>query len=146
LGIIQPKLLPKKFTVTYYVRPLIKLCLGLRLLAGASNLDLSFGYNVPPTVVHTYAWQALDAIDTCNNAYLDNIKSPIHVTAEELSRLELGFAELNDFIESKVRIRLNSQHYDTSSNVNCDKLSINGNSICVHRDTNIFRQKFLYYQ
>jgi hypothetical protein len=83
--------------VTYYVPPLIKLCLGLRLLAGASYLDLSFGYNVPPSVVHTYAWQALDAIDTCNNAYLDNIKSPIHVTAEELSRFELGFAELNDF-------------------------------------------------
>jgi len=97
LEIIQPKLLPKKFTVTYYVPPLIKLCLGLRLLAGASYLDLSFGYNVPPNVVHPYAWQALDAIDTCNNAYLDNIKSPIHVTAEELNRLEFGFAEMTDF-------------------------------------------------
>jgi hypothetical protein len=27
---------------------------------------------------------------------LDNIKSPIHVTAIELSQLELGFAEFND--------------------------------------------------
>jgi hypothetical protein len=97
LEIIQPKLLPKKFTVKYYVPPLIKLCLGLRLLAGASYLDLSFGYNVPPSVVHTYAWQALDAIDSSKHKYLDNIKSPIHITAEELSRLELGFAELTDF-------------------------------------------------
>jgi len=31
LEIIQPKLLPKKFTATYYVPPLIKLCLGLTL-------------------------------------------------------------------------------------------------------------------
>ena len=83
LGIIQPKLLPKKFTMTYYVPPLIKLCLGLHLLAGASYLDLSFGYNVTPSSVHHYARQALDAIDSSMHTYLDNIKSSIHATAKE---------------------------------------------------------------
>jgi len=88
--------MPKKFTTKFYVPPTIKLCLGLRLLAGASYLVLSFGYNVPPSSVHHYAWQALDAIDSSMHAYLDNIKSPIHATAKELSQLELGFAELSD--------------------------------------------------
>ena len=43
------------------------------------------------------AWKDLVAITTLKNAYLNNIKSPIHVTAEELNRLELGFAEMTDF-------------------------------------------------
>jgi hypothetical protein len=64
LDIIKPKLMPKKFTTKHYVPPMIKLCLGLCLLAGASYLDLSFGYNVTPNSVHFYAWQALDAIDS----------------------------------------------------------------------------------
>jgi hypothetical protein len=51
---------------------------------------------VTPSSVHHYAWQVLDAIDSSMHAYLDNIKSPIHVTAKELSQLELGFAELSD--------------------------------------------------
>jgi hypothetical protein len=51
---------------------------------------------MPPRVVHDYAWQALYAIDSSKDAYLDNIKSPIHATAEQLSHLELGFAEQTD--------------------------------------------------
>ena len=38
LDIIKPKLMPQKFTTKHYVPPMIKLCLGLRLLAGASDL------------------------------------------------------------------------------------------------------------
>jgi hypothetical protein len=76
---------------------MVKLCLGLRLLAGGSYLDLSFGYNVTPSCINHYAWQALDAIDSSMHTYLDNIKSPIHGTAKELSQLELGLAELSDF-------------------------------------------------
>jgi len=97
MDIIKPKLISKKFSAKNSVPPMVKLCLGLRLLAGASYLDLSFGYNVTASCVHHYAWQALDAIDSSMHTYLDNIKSPIHATAKELSQLELGFAELSDF-------------------------------------------------
>jgi len=96
MDIVKPKLISKKFSAKNSVPPMVKLCLGLRLLAGASYLDLSFGYNVTPSSVHHYAWQALDAIDSSMYAYLDNIKSPIHATAKELSQLELGSAELSD--------------------------------------------------
>jgi hypothetical protein len=96
LDIIYPKLTPKKFTTKFYVPPTIKLCLGLRLLAGASYLDLSFGYNVPPSSVHHYAWQALNAIDSSKHKYLNNIKSPIHSSADQLRELELGFAKLTE--------------------------------------------------
>jgi hypothetical protein len=47
--------------------------------------------------VHHYGWQALTAIDQSTNPFLDNIKSPIHATAEELAALEHGFAALSDF-------------------------------------------------
>jgi hypothetical protein len=63
LAIIEPDLLPKKKTAKYFVLPIMKLCLGLRVLAGGSYLDLSFGYNVQHGTVHHYAWQALYAID-----------------------------------------------------------------------------------
>ena len=63
LAIIKPQLLPRKKTAKYFVPPLIKLCFGLRVLAGGSYLDLSFGYDVPHSTVHFYAWQALHAID-----------------------------------------------------------------------------------
>jgi len=96
MDIIKPKLISKKVSAENSVPPMVKLCLGLCLLAGASYLDLSFGYNVTPSSVHHYAWQALDAIDSSMYAYLDNIKSPIHATAKELSQLELGSAELSD--------------------------------------------------
>ena len=62
LSIIEPQLLPIKKTAKYFVPPLIKLCLGLRVLAGGSYLDLSVGYDVPHNSVHHYAWLALDAI------------------------------------------------------------------------------------
>jgi hypothetical protein len=78
LDIIKPKFMPKKFTTKHYIPPMIKLCFGLGLLAGASYLDLSFGYKVTPNCVHYFAWQALYAIDSSNDKYLDNIKSPIH--------------------------------------------------------------------
>ena len=47
--------------------------------------------------MHFYAWQALHAIDNCTDPYIDNIKSPVFQTAEELEKLEHGFAELSDF-------------------------------------------------
>jgi hypothetical protein len=73
--------------------PIIKLCLGLCLLAGGSYLDLSFAYDVPHNTVHKYAWKSIHAINHSADPFLDNIKSPTHCTAEELSRLENGFAQ-----------------------------------------------------
>jgi len=76
---------------------LIKLCLGLHLLAGASYLDLRFGYNVTTSSVHCSAWQTLDAINNSSkHKYLDTLKSPIYSTVEEGSQLELGFAILDE--------------------------------------------------
>jgi hypothetical protein len=46
--------------------------------------------------VHYYGWQALTAIDQSTDSFLDNIKSPIHATVEELDTLEHGFAALSD--------------------------------------------------
>jgi len=40
LIIIELQLLPVKRTAKYFVPPLIKLCLGLHVLAGGSYLDL----------------------------------------------------------------------------------------------------------
>jgi hypothetical protein len=97
LGIIQADLFPRKERGCNFVPPIIKLCLGLRLLAGGSYLDLSFAYDVPPNTVHKYAWQSLNAIDRSTDPFLDNIKSPTHCTAKELDRLENGFAALSQF-------------------------------------------------
>jgi hypothetical protein len=97
LGIIEAELCPIKERGCNFVPPIIKLCLGLRLLAGGSYLDLSFADDVPPNTVHKYAWQALNAIDCSADPFLDNIKSPIHCTAEELVTLENGFASLSQF-------------------------------------------------
>jgi hypothetical protein len=97
LRIIEPKLHPKKKTGSYFVPPVVKLCLGLRVLAGGSYLDLSFGYDVPPGSVHFYAWQAIHVLDQCTDPFLNNIRSPIHATAAELQELEHGFAQLSDF-------------------------------------------------
>jgi hypothetical protein len=88
LSIIKPELLPIKRTAKYFVPPLIKLCLGLCVLAGGSYLDLSVGYDVPHNCVHFYAWQALHATHRSTDPFIDNIKSPIFQTAEELEKLE----------------------------------------------------------
>jgi hypothetical protein len=97
LAIIEPDLLPKKPTAKHFVPAIIKLCLGLRVLAGGSYLDLSFGYDVPHGTVHHYAWQALHAIDRSADPFLDNIKSPIYATPEQLEALEEGFAKMSNF-------------------------------------------------
>jgi hypothetical protein len=97
LQIIEPDLKPAGPGGKHIVPPIIKLCLGLRFLAGGSYLDLSFGYEVPANVVHHYAWQALHAIDNSTNPFLDNIKSPIHASDDELTELEEGFASLSEF-------------------------------------------------
>jgi len=97
LALIEPKLLPQWKTAKYFVPPIIELCLGLHVLAGGSYLDLSFGYDVPHSTVHFYAWQALHAIDQSTDPYLDNIMSPTMQTGEELVKLEHGFAELCNF-------------------------------------------------
>jgi len=69
----------------------------LCVLAGGSYLDLSFGYDVPHSTVHFYAWQALHAIDRSTDPFLDNIKSPTMQTEFELEELEHGFTELCKF-------------------------------------------------
>jgi hypothetical protein len=35
------------------------------------------------SIVHYYAWPALDAIDSSKHPYLNYIKPPIHATAEK---------------------------------------------------------------
>jgi hypothetical protein len=62
LEIIRNNLIPWKTVGKNCVPPMIKLCIGLRILAGGSYLDILFGYNVPHNVVHHYGWQALHAI------------------------------------------------------------------------------------
>ncbi len=64
--------------------------------AGRSYLDLSFGYYVPPGSVHFYAWQAIHILDHCTDPFLDNMRSPIYATPEELQELEHGFAKLSE--------------------------------------------------
>jgi hypothetical protein len=97
LAIIEPDLLPKKPTAKYFVPPIIKLCVGLHVLAGGSYLGLLFGYDVPHGTVQFYAWQAINVIDKSMDPFLDNIKSPVHATTQQLESLEHGFATLSDF-------------------------------------------------
>jgi hypothetical protein len=97
LSIIGPTLEPRRKTGKNFALPIIKLCLGLRVFAGASFLDLSFGYNVPHNCVHFYAWQALLAIYHSTDPFINNIKSPIHATSEELEEMEKGFAKLSQY-------------------------------------------------
>jgi hypothetical protein len=52
LWIIEPELHPEKKTGSYFIPPVVKLCLSLQVLAGGSKLDLSFGYDGPPGSVH----------------------------------------------------------------------------------------------
>jgi hypothetical protein len=87
LTMIELQLLPVKKAAKYFVPPLIKLCLGLHVLAGGSYLDLSFGYDVPHNTVYCYTWQALNAIDHSTHLFLNNITSPISKTVEELEML-----------------------------------------------------------
>jgi hypothetical protein len=97
MAIIEGELHPRKLRGDNIVPPIIKLCLGLCLLAGRSYLDLSFAYDVPHNTVHKYAWQSTHAINCSTDLFLDNIKSPIHCTAEEMSRMESGFASPSQF-------------------------------------------------
>jgi len=80
------------------VPPIIKFCLGLRLLAGGSYLDLAFGYKVLPNCIPTYAMEAITAMAESEDPFLDNIKSPIHCTSHELEILESGFAKFSNNI------------------------------------------------
>ncbi len=61
------------------------------------SLISHFGHEVPPSVVHYYAWQALHAIDndSSTDPFLDNIKSPIHASDNKLMDLEEGFMSLS---------------------------------------------------
>jgi hypothetical protein len=97
LGIIEPKVQPWKLKGKNFVPPIIQLRLGFCLLAGGSYLDLLFAYDVPHNTVHKYCWQALNAIDHSTNPFLDNIKSPIHATPEELSAMENDIASLSKY-------------------------------------------------
>jgi len=73
LNIIKNDLMPSGPGGKNIVPPIIKLCLGLRFLAGGSFLDLSFGYEVPENHVHKYAWQAIHAIEKSQYPFLNNI-------------------------------------------------------------------------
>jgi hypothetical protein len=97
LSIIEPSLEPGRKTGKKIVLPIIKLCLGLRMLAGGSFLDLSFGYNVTHNCIHLYAWQALTTMDQSTDPFLDNIKSLIQCNAAELEEMEQGFAKLSQY-------------------------------------------------
>jgi hypothetical protein len=97
LEIIRNNLIPRKPGGKNCVPPMIKLCIGLRILAGGSYLDILFGYNVHNNVVHHYGWQALQAIDQSSDSFLFNIKSPIYNADDELEELEHGFASLSNF-------------------------------------------------
>jgi hypothetical protein len=52
MEIFEGELDPRKLRGDNIVPPIIKLCLGLQLLAGGSYLDLSFAYDVPYNTVH----------------------------------------------------------------------------------------------
>ncbi len=97
LAIIESDLLLKNLTAKYFVLAIIKLCLGLRVIAGVSYLVLLFGYDVLHGTVHHYAWQALHAIDCSTNFFLDHIKSPIYATIEQLEVLEDGFGKMSNY-------------------------------------------------
>jgi len=97
LSIIEDDLKPSGPGGRNIVPPMIKLCLALRFLAGGSYLDLHVAYHVPHNAIHHYVWQAIIAIDKSIHPFLNNIKSPIQASAEELEVLEDGFARLSGY-------------------------------------------------
>ena len=97
LDIIRSDLEPKGKGGKNHVPPVVQLCLGLRLLAGASFLDLSHSYEVPPSHIHHYAWKAIFAINDSKHPFLNNIISPIHMSTSELEKVEEGFARLSGY-------------------------------------------------
>ncbi len=94
LSIIESELCPKKEMGSYFVPLVVKLCLCLWVLAGGSYLDhlLDMVHHL-----HCYACQAIHVLDSCTDPFLDNFRSSIHATPEELQELEHGFAQLSDF-------------------------------------------------
>ena len=68
------------------VTPTIKLAVTLRMLAGGSYLDISFGYGIAPSTVYTIFHEVCEAIDEC----IDNIKFPYN-DIEALKKLERTF-------------------------------------------------------
>jgi hypothetical protein len=60
------------------------------------HIGLSFGYDVSHGTVHFDVCHALNAIDCSTDPFFDSIKSPVHVTAEELQKLEDGFAAMSN--------------------------------------------------
>ena len=72
------------------VDPMIQLAVCLRMLAGGSYLDISFGYDVGHSSVYTIFKKVLEAIDK----RVDNIKFP-YKSEEELKKLEETFAKIS---------------------------------------------------
>jgi len=83
--------MPKKRKWRIYVPPMIKLCLGLHLLAGVSYLDLSFGYDVPHNTVHFYSWQALHAVDASNLFTFEQYKVIQPCNSGRASKIRIWF-------------------------------------------------------
>ena len=93
LSIIDPSLRPMGVGGKNIIPPIIKMCLGIRLLAGGSYLDLSFAYEVSHNHVHHYAWEAIAAMDSSVDSFINNIQFPIDDRAK-LEQLAVGFARL----------------------------------------------------
>jgi hypothetical protein len=91
LKVIMADLMPKKRKWRIYVPPMIKLCLGLHLLAGVSYLDLSFGYDVPHNTVHFYSWQALHAVDASNLFTFEQYKVIQPCNSGRASKIRIWF-------------------------------------------------------
>jgi hypothetical protein len=68
------------------ISPIIKLAITLRYLAGASYLDLAFGYNLNYKTIYSYIKQVLIAIDQI----IQNIHFPLDDELK-LRQLEQGF-------------------------------------------------------
>ena len=93
LSIIDPVLRPVGVGVKNIVPPIIKLCLGLRILAGGSYLDLNFAYQITHNHIHHYAWEAIVAIDSSMDSFIDNISFPLDDPVK-LDKLAAGFSRL----------------------------------------------------
>ena len=70
----------------FVVRPVVKLAIALRYLAGGDPLDLKLIYHVSKSYVMDCVWRVVDAVNT----RLDNIHFPLH-DPEALAELERDF-------------------------------------------------------
>jgi hypothetical protein len=97
LHIIKDDITPRAPGGKNIVPPIVKLSVTLRFMAGGSYLDLSFGYWIRRNVIHYYIMQVLEAIDSSQHPFINNIISPIYRSIEDLWKIEGGFAKMSFF-------------------------------------------------